>query len=457
MLFFLLALTTLLSDCSNQTPPGPAYREDGPDIVVIVLDTLRADTLSQYGFALQTSPGLEAFAHNATRFEAAYAPASWTVPSTATIMTGLHPVRHNMHRSGDVLPHSINTLAERLRAAGWRSTGFSHNINIAPKNGFDQGFDRFTTFKGDVFDFPHVGTMLTEVRDWLEVNSDPPAFLYLQPMNCHGPYRVPKSRKKTLLGRAPVAGFKYYKGPMYSILQKGDLAAREKVTDSYQQSLHEQYETAIRYETDVLGQLFSQLKQIGRYDNTLIVLTADHGEELFEHGGFSHGYSLHQEVLRVPLWIKLPGQTQAQVIQDRVSLADITPTILAAVGVPVEAGEMDGRSLKPLLEGGSLPAQPLLFDVKWKRRIVARAVLDGPWKLIDVDQNYEGLKDVKKLYNVQDDPLEMIDLAQSNPEQLAVMQERLEQMVASYKSTITPENVLSEMNAEQLRALGYME
>lgn len=184
---------------------------------------------------------------------------------------------------------------------------------------------------------------------------------------------------------------------MYSILQKGDLVAREKVTDIYQQSLHEQYETAIRYETDVLGQLFAQLKQMGRYDNTLIVLTADHGEELFEHGGFSHGYSLYQEVLRVPLWIKLPGQTQAQVIQDRVSLADITPTILAAVGVPVEVGGMDGRSLEPLLKGEILPAQPLLFDVKWKRRIVARALLDGPWKLIDVNQNYEGLKNVKKI------------------------------------------------------------
>lgn len=458
----LLAFAALLAGCTR----GPPYREEGPDVVFVVLDTLRADALTQYGYGLQTSPGLAGFASSATRFDAAYAPSSWTVPSTTTILTGVHPLRHGMRHPGDVVPPELDTLAERLRAAGWRTAAFSHNINVSPRNGFDQGFDGFTTFDGGILAYPNVAAMATEVRGWLDEHDRGPAFLYLQPMNCHGPYKVPKSRRSVLLGRPPARGFAYYRGPMRDILKKGDLAARARAGPKYQVSLREQYDTAVRYATDEVGKLFEQLKKRGRYDNALIVVTADHGEELFDHGGFSHGYSLHEEVLHVPLWVKLPGQARARTVPDRVSLADLVPTVLDTVGVPVAPvgaapdavmTPMDGRSLAPLLRGEALAPRPLLFDIDWRRRIVGQAVIDGPWKLIAIRQNYEGLRDAVRLYDLAADPTERADLSTAEPARVAALRATLERMAAAYVGGTAPENVLSEMDAAQLEALGYLE
>ncbi len=464
-----LGLTLLLAGCSGGggcAGGARAYREDGPDVVFVVLDTLRADALLQYGAERLTSPGLSGLARSATRFDAAYAPAPWTVPSTATILTGQHPLRHGMRHPGDVMPAALDTLAERLRAAGWRTAAFSHNISIAPKNGFHQGFETFTTFDGGVLGYPHVSEMTAQVRTWLDEHGEGPSFLYLQPMNCHGPYKVPASRRQDLFGRLPARGFAYYRGPMRDLLVKGDPHARARVDDAYLQSLTEHYENAVRYATDEVGALFDDLEARGRFDDALVVLTADHGEELFDHGGFSHGYTLHEEVLRVPLWVKLPGQRLASVVPDRVSLADLVPTVLDVVGVPVAraAGEggvaetvLDGRSLTPLLRGEALPAVPLLFDVDWRRRIVGRAVLDGPWKLIAIRQNYEGLRDVARLYDVSADPSERTDLAETEPARVAELRATLDRLSTAIVEGSAPENVLSEMDAAQLEALGYLE
>ncbi|MES2640517.1 MAG: sulfatase [Myxococcota bacterium] len=460
MVLALLAGCALL-ETAVDVPPV-ARRDEGPDVVFVVLDTLRADALMQYGYGELTSPNLGAFVRHATRFEAAYAPAPWTVPSTTTILTGVHPLRHGMRHPGDVVPAALDTLAERLRGAGWRTAAFSHNISVAPKNGFDQGFDSFTTFSGDILDYPHAGEMTAGVRGWLDANPTGPAFLYLQPMNCHGPYKVPKASRETLLGRAPLGGFRYYQGPMRDILKRGDLAARARVAPIVKRSLREQYDTSVRYATDEVGRLFAELEAKGRYDNALIVLTADHGEELFDHGGFSHGYSLHREVLHVPLWVKLPGQKRATVVSEPVSLADLVPTVLDSLALSPSADgpaapPMDGRSLTPLLRGESLPARPLLFDIDWGRRAVAQAVLDGSWKLIRIQTNYEGLRDVTRLYDVAADPLESTDLSATEPARVTTLGATLDRLAASYAGGATPENVLSEMDAAQLEALGYLE
>jgi arylsulfatase A-like enzyme len=118
---------------------------------------------------------------------------------------------------------------------------------------------------------------------------------------------------------------------------------------------------------------------------------------------------------------------------------------------------VDGRSLQKLLSGGTLPDLPLLFEIRWKRRMVGQALIEGPWKLIAIHQNYEGLKDTVQLYNLEQDPLEKQDLAALEPEQLGRMQQALQRMVASFSPGADPLNVRSEMNEEQLKALGYME
>ncbi|MSP56513.1 MAG: hypothetical protein EXR69_13070 [Myxococcales bacterium] len=443
-----------------------------PDVVVIVLDTLRADRLTDYGYRLATSTGIHSFTEQSTRFESAYAPSSWTLPSTASLLTGQHPLRHQVRRSGDVLPASIDTLPERLTQAGWTALGFSHNVSISPRLGFDQGFRSLSVPDNDVLDYPHAKKMIAEINAAVatvsEAHPADPLFLYLQPMNCHGPYKVPKARRSTLLGHPPRAGFAYYQGPMRMVLA-GNLGARTRVTQTYQRSLDEHYDTAVRYTLDQVGIFLDHLRAAGRYDNSLIVLTADHGEELFDHGGFSHGYSLHREVLHVPLFIKLPGQTEARVIDGNVSLNDILPTVLDAVGAPPNPADspVDGVSLLAALRPERAPGAPeppvrpdqtLIADINWKKRCVAQSIDDGSWKLIHVEHDYAGRRDVDHLYATDADPREAHDVAADHPDEV----ERLRALLASQTAlletgALPPENHQHQMNAEQLKALGYLE
>lgn len=432
------------------------YRKTGPDIVLIVLDTLRPDHLSQYGYALDTSPGLASFAKVATQFNNAWAPSPWTLPSTTSILTGLHPLQHGMRHPGDILPPAMDTLAERLREEGWRTAGFSHNVSVSPRHGMNQGFDSFVINTGKVLAYPHARRMINLAEEWVGQNQEGPAFLYLQPMNCHGPYKVPTSKATALLGRTPSRQFRYYEGPMRSVMSEGKAAARKNVKPNYIKSAIEQYDTSIRYETDEVAGFLRELKSANRYDNAMIILTADHGEEFFEHGGFSHGYSLHTEVLAVPLMIKYPGQTKASVVEAPVSLLDIYPTVLETLGIAVPAS-VEGRSLLTLSRGEERKEQPFVFDVDWSKRIVGRALLDKGWKYIEIGHNYEGLRDETRLYHLKSDRGENKSLAQKHVDRVTSMAETLAREVKRLDVGIEPASRISKEDREQLEALGYLE
>ncbi|MBM4392989.1 MAG: sulfatase [Deltaproteobacteria bacterium] len=427
--------------------PEP-YRSTGGDVVIVVLDTLRADHLSQYGYPLDTSPALASFAATATLYTQAWAPSPWTVPSTAAILTGLHPLRHQLRHPGDVLPEAIDTLPEQFRRAGWRTAAYSHNVSVAPKHALDQGFDQFTRNTGKVLGYPHAGRMTRAAKAWI-AEQPGPFFLYLQPMNCHGPYKVPSERRDDVLGRSPSTAFEYYGPVMRKILKEGKLSAREKITDRHLRSLQEQYDTAIRYTTGEVAELFDALRAAGRYDAATIVLTADHGEEMFEHGGFSHGYSLHREVLSVPLMVKLPGQSEGRQEHAPVSLVDIAPTVLAANGIDVPP--LDGLPL------GQVGERSLVFDINWPRRIVGQALLEGGFKLLSIKQDYTGRENATLLYDTLLDPGETQDLAATMPEKVTAMSSRLSVLASGLVGHIEPHNVLSEMDQAQLEALGYLE
>lgn len=456
---FLLACPDDADDvhATHKTASSVPYVQHGTDVVIVVLDTLRADHLSQYGYAEETSPGLAKFASMATQFEQAWAPASWTLPSTTTIFTGQHPLRHGMRHPGDILPTEAVTLAERLRDAGWHTAGFSHNVSIAPRHGMSAGFDHFVINTGKVLGYPHARKLLIEANAWVADLPAEPTLMYLQPMNCHGPYKVPGSRKSALLGRPPSKGFHYYQGMMGRILNSRDMSAREKVTPKYVSSAKEQYDTAIRYQTDEVGRWFDELQAQGRFDNAMVIVTADHGEEFFEHGGFSHGYSLHREVLSVPLWIKLPGQKKGAKINDAVSLTDILPTVLEVTGIPAGSAPIDGRSLLPLLRGETLPPVPLVFEVDWQKRFVGEAILAEGWKLLRIEQSYDGIRDAIRLYETAADPNETADIAALHPERVLSLSTQLDESLRQLTSGITPESRISAEDQKQLEALGYLE
>jgi arylsulfatase A-like enzyme len=450
----LLLLAAAQLGCARNPQPSV------PLVLVVVFDALRADHLSQYGYALPTSPGLDRLAETGSVFLRAYAPTSYTTASTASILTGQSPLRHGTRRQGARLDASIVTLAELVSAEGFVTRGISFNPVVAHATGFAQGFDDFVEREhGSPFNlYPDIERGLERIRGWLAEPEAGPRFVYFQPMNTHGPYLVPESSQKVLLGRPPRAGFRYYDEPMAQILG-GNIERRAEVTPAYVASASERYDTAIRYSTDALGAFLDELERAGLYDDALIVVTADHGDELFEHGGFSHGYSLYEEVIHVPLFVKLPRQRSARRIDTRVSVMDVFATVADVVGARVPEA-VEGRSLVPLARGsGELEPEPLHLLVDFPPRLDAHGILDGRHKLIAIESNYEGARRKLRLYDLLADPAERSNLAESRPELVAALLEELGRGVRRYElASALPSAPLSdELDLERLRALGYAE
>ena len=452
----------------------PRLDSDAPNIVLIVIDTLRADHLSQYGYVEETSPGLDKLASESVIFENAYSTSSWTIPATASIHSGLHPVRHGAVQKGDKLSMKIQTIAEQLKWAGYETVGFSDNIHISTKADFDQGFDTFFDYPSkDALTYPDMSIMMDRARAWVRRHQDAeyPFFVYMQPMNCHGPYKVPESHRRNLLNRAPSRRFKYYKSPMNEIMWKGKLEKRKRVTGPYLKSLVEQYDTAVRYATDQVGQFLSYLAEHDLYEDTMIIVTADHGEELFDHGGFSHGYTLFNEVVRVPLIVKLPQQTASTRVPAIVSLLDIYPTIVSILDVDVKT-RLDGHSILPFFAtvnrsfgidtgGGkdSFLKRALLLSLNWKSRGVIRGWVNRKYKYLDIDHDYAGRRSEKLLFHLPNDPEEQHNIGKKKRDAMKRLREKLAERWHAYarNQRFSSENIIDHMNVEALKALGYVQ
>jgi len=302
------ALTLLL--CGGDRPA----RAEAPNVVLYVIDTLRADHLGCYGYSRATSPSLDAFAHDAVRFARAYSTSSWTRPATASILTGLHPLRHRAITRANPIVADVPLLSELLHGAGYRSEGFVTNVHVSSRWGFGRGFDSYE----DVEEVAHSNrsdAVNREVLDHLG-KIQPPFFLYLHVLDPHSPYDAPPpfADKWREHGTGPV--------------QPHEVASLgvEEVVAAYDQE--------IAYTDHNFGELVAELKRRGWYDNSIIVVTADHGEEFLDHGGLVHGHTLFEELVRVPLLLKLPGNRHAGTsASDPVSVMDIAPTILRQAGL----------------------------------------------------------------------------------------------------------------------------
>jgi len=438
----------------------PLWVEERPPplVLLVVFDALRADHLSQYGYPLDTSPGLEPVAGSGAVFLRHYAPTSYTTASTASLFTGQSPLRHGARVQGARLARELHTLPELLRERGYTTRGVSFNPVVSDATSFTQGFDDFVEREpGSPFNlYPDIERGLEVIRGWIDA-ADGPLFVYFQPMNTHGPYLVPREARDVLLGRPPRPDFQYYGEPMASILG-GDVARREEVTAGYVQSAVERYDTAIRYATDALGALLDELRAAGRFDDALVVVTADHGDEFFEHGGFSHGYTLHEEVLRVPLLVKLPHQREGRRIEQRVALTDVYATIADAVGADAERG-VDSRSLVPLIrgEGGVPDPEPLPLLVDFAPRLRASGLVHERHKLVAIEERYDGIRKAVQLYDLEADPGERRDLAADRPERTRELLAELARIARRLEADaeVPAAAVAEELDRERLRALGY--
>lgn len=452
---------------------GPDAAER-PDVVLVMIDTLRADRLGVYGYERPTSPHIDALAAEGVVFRRASAPSSWTKPSVASLFTGRLPSEHGAVSFARDLRPELPTLAERMAAAGYRTVGVSANfVHLRAETGLGRGFGHWQTFSvpaetegGDAIwgdpgnrrAAPGAPAVNEQVRRALAGRDGAePLFLYVHYMEPHSGF-VPPARHRRRFLRDPLPEERGVAGiPSDRVVELA--AGRAEAGPVERRRIRDLYDAEIAAADEAVGELLEDLKALRPSRERIVVVLSDHGEELGDHGSWFHGTTLHRELLRIPLIVWDSRGTRGSGPRDEpVDLLDVTATLLAVAGAePLPA--MRGRDL---LAPGGLAERGLLaelhpdapFESHVRPRHQRVALLRWPWKTI-LDREGEAV-----LYRLDRDPHERRPLAPAGPETPSGLVEAAREWAeartadtgdASEAPPLDPEVV------EGLRELGYVE
>jgi arylsulfatase A-like enzyme len=333
----------LTASCSGE--PQSDLGWPGHNVILISIDTLRADHLGCYGYPLPTSPNIDALANDAVLFSTTIAQAPSTTPSHASIFTSRIPVHHGAKRStNQPISPQVPTMAEMLRENGYSTISFNGGGQVAAEFGFDRGFDLYESFSAN----QPFGEQVKSATDWMAAHPDNKFFMFLHSYEAHAPYD-PEPEHLALFDSG-------YTGSLppnisFTLLRRINDGQLD-LTDQDAQHIKHAYDGEIRSVDEALGALLEYLKSVGSYDDTIVIFTSDHGEELGDHGQFGkHTYSLYDEVLRVPFILKLPGNRLASTrVDDQIRGIDLLPTVLDLIDIEAPEG-LEGQSLAPLMLG----------------------------------------------------------------------------------------------------------
>lgn len=445
-----LALLAALVGCS-------AAPERHPDVLVVVVDTLRADRLGAYGSQRGLTPFLDRFASGGAVFSRAYAPSSWTLPSVASLFTSRHASRHGVVGYASPLRPEEETLTELFAASGYRTFGYSANFRLAGFQGWAQGFEVWEAPVGSMK--PGEKPYLTADRAreralaWLGEHwrrDGPPCFLYLQLMDPHSPYDPPEPFASRF-GPGPASReHAALVNEKLRTLRLGEIRAEDAVLAA---SL---YDGEVAYVDHELEQLFAELAARGFLQNAVVMITADHGEEFLEHGNVIHGMSLYEESVRVPWLVQAPGLTPRR-FEAPVSLLDLAPTLLELAGL-APGPRFEGRSLAPSLRGEAEAARlgPVLLELLPNHepvdvRVHELGLVQGSRKLL------RHPKGVEMLFDLARDPGEREPAGTETSEAVALREALARALPEGGRAPDAAEPApLSEERRRELRALGYL-
>jgi len=417
-------------------------KPDMPNVVLITIDTLRADHLGSYGYKRDTSPNIDSLAEKGILFENAYSQSSWTYPSMASMHTSLYPTQLGVNRFENRINEKLLTIAEHMKNNFYDTQAVVSNIIVSRIFGFGQGFSEFEeTFDGTA----NLVTSKMTTEKAIELigqNKDDKFFLWVHYMDPHDHYINHDE-------------FEYaspdYNGRVTSALGTKELnQMKETFNEKDITHIQNLYDEEISYTDKYIGQLIDSLSEYGIDDNTIIILTADHGEELMDKTRFGHGHTLSQEVIKVPLIIydprnhKLAGQRISQNVEVRY----IAKTISDMTNLSSDIFE--GYDLLEL--AGKENSDSIVYSEIGKSQ---NAIFISGWKLISVTQNNS-----RELYNIEEDPEEKINQYSSDKQDVAQVKSILESRLADYnqfKQEKTNKLVLSKEDIDKLRALGYIQ
>lgn len=413
-----------------------------PPVILISLDTVRADRTGLYGYERPTTPALDAFAADAVTFGAAIAASPWTLPSHASILTSLHP-----HNHGSVMPtrrlrESAVSLAEVLLDRGYETAAFTGSGYVSTKFGLAQGFETFVEMR-----HRETGAIVERALEWLDARSDRPFFLFLHTYEPHSPYRD---------GRFADAA---EAGSVGETFDRKDLEAlREGTWDPSPEErryVSDLYDGDIRSTDEALGVFLHALRDRGLLDRSLVVVASDHGEEMFERNvrrSAGHGHSLYEELIRVPLVVRHPPAfAGGRRVAAPAALVDVPRTIAGALGIPWP-DRSDGLDLRVLLSPGPAPGREVVLSEALRSGAQKRSLRGERFKFI-VPLDPAGGE--VELFDLAEDPREATNLAGAR----ADLSERYARLAAAYEAAHAAgeEAIIDPELHEQLRALGYVQ
>lgn len=417
----LAALALLLLNVRAGSAERPA-----PDVVLITVDTLRADHLGCYGYASIETPSIDELARTGVRFAQAYTPVPITLPAHAALMTGQFPLTTGMHDfSGNKLPSNTPTLAKILRDEGYATAAFLGSAVLDSRFGLSQGFDTyFDRFDLRGLEEVHLDAIerrgdrvVDEALKWLSANSQRPIFLWVHLYDPHAPYNPPEPYARRYRARP--------------------------------------YDGEIAFADAQVGRLLSSLRQRAVFEKSLIILASDHGESLGEHGEKTHGFFLYNSTLHVPLIVRMPGAV-SRTVRNEVSLVDVMPTLLQALAIPIPSS-VQGRSLLSEVLGRPAENTSNLYAESYP------PLLHFGWNLLRSLQ-WQGLKYIEttrpELYDTRTDPRELHNLFSARQALAREMSDRLHGLVRRFTpsaAAAAPDKELTDPAlTEALRSLGYV-
>ena len=446
----MLLLAGLLPTSCARRPTGP------PNVVVVVVDTLRADRLGCYGNPRGLTPFLDGLAARGAVFRNAYATTSWTNPSVASLFTSRYPSQHQVTTFfARLSPEEVNVVA-KLDPLGYLGGGFSANFGVADQVGRALGFrscHAYHTNKPKLRAAPVIEAGLAWVDRVRRRAPRRPLFLYFQFMEPHFPYDPPPEYRRRFdpPGR---------RGDDALAINKKLLVETKAITEDDLALLRSLYDGEVALMDAELRRLFGELEKRRVLEHALVVVTADHGEEFKEHGGIVHGDSLYNEVLRVPLIVLAPGQPAGRTVAQNVSLVDVAPTLLDLLHLPPEP-RFEGRSLLPLWQGDVPPVDVVAelpttaFGAAPRHTL---ALVRGSIKLLVRPDSSDPSGDTET-YDLARDPAESAPRPSPPDADAHLLLEALhrhETALAERAPTHAEHRPPSETTRERLRALGYV-
>jgi arylsulfatase A-like enzyme len=439
------------------------------NVILISLDTLRADHVGTYGYSRPVTPHIDALAADGAVFENVFSTSPWTIPAHASMFSGLNCVRHRLYdERGRMDPRTV-TLAEKMREKGFATYAITNGGFVSAMFGFAKGFDEYHMENWGFEDPAEAGKTGKEAVEWIASNTDRSFFLFLHTYQIHLPYKSPEPYRSMFLGPHP-------RWTSYDLGRNG--GGLEGVYKSFSEADRDNivalYDAGIRYADETLIKpLVDELHRLGMYDRTMIIVTADHGEEFFDHRCWNHAHSVYNELLHVPLIIKMPeSKYRGRRFPSIVRLIDIMPTVLDVFGIPTKDLSLNGASLVPVLKGREKEDRVFLAELsddingnKIPQRLALnsgriKVILNHPFTpeefafFSDKPPDFPPIE----VYDLSRDPLEKQNLVRQPPDPART---RILIQKAQESDRLIPKRGTGKMKVDknledQLRALGYI-